>query len=914
MNKAPNNLGAFFIFNNMKIFFESVVDEIIDKINLETTYFIIPNRRSKVYLKKEILKKISSVSISPQIYSIDDFIERIADIKEATRTSQLFYLYESYMKTSNKKDFESYILFRNWANTLLNDINDVDMAMAENADVFNDLYEIQKLQSITDEKVQTALNFWKIIPKIISEFKSQLNKNNMATKGICHVNAKDNIDIFSQANKDFTFIFLGLNSLSNTEQFIINHLLENNDTKIYWDSDESFISNIEHEAGYFFRKYMLEWDYYKTNKFNWINNNFSSSKNISIYQTTKQIAQAKTAANLIEEISNKKTKQKTAIILPNQNLLIPLINSISLGIKDLSMSISNSLLNMPLTKFCINILEMYSRASKGSFYYKDVINIISSGYFNRSFENHSKSVEFVKSEIINKNIVYITQKNLLELLKTSKNQNLKDLFGCSESNIIDNIINCLDLFESNIDENSFLEQSSKIKSILLIIKNFNSKHQFSISFPSLKDFFFDIVKNQSINFYGDPSFDFHIMGLLESRGMDFDNVIICSANEGILPSNNFYSSLLPFDLRKKHNIPTIVEDDARTSYDFYHLLLRAKNIHLIYNSVAEGLDSGEKSRYIHQLEILKNKNHNVNEIISHYPFNPSQQFSEKFEKTDSLIKRLYEMSESGFSPSSLNRYIENPIRFFDEYILNVKSDEDVNERPEARGIGIIFHNTMEAIYKPYEGKKLIEKNLKRDLKNIDKLLDNEFVSEYGKNYERGSNIIIYQVLKNTINSLIQSDIKKVRKGIEIEIVGIESKLNTELVTEKSKIKYKLKGTVDRIQSENGIIKIIDYKTGSFQPYKLSFKEYEELVSKKKKEAFQLLCYCLMYDKNNEKQISLNAGIISFKNMNLGLMSLKKSNSVSFTNDELSTFKETLDKIIEEIFDTNLSFSENESLK
>ena len=131
------------------------------------------------------------------------------------------------------------------------------------------------------------------------------------------------------------------------------------------------------------------------------------------------------------------------------------------------------------------------------------------------------------------------------------------------------------------------------------------------------------------------------------------------------------------------------------------MLLRAKNIHLIYNSVAEGLDSGEKSRYIHQLEILKNKNHNVNEIISHYPFNPSQQFSEKFEKTDSLIKRLYEMSESGFSPSSLNRYIENPISFFDEYVLNIKSDEDVNERPEARGIGIIFHNTMEVISVSY---------------------------------------------------------------------------------------------------------------------------------------------------------------------------------------------------------------------
>ena len=171
-------------------------------------------------------------------------------------------------------------------------------------------------------------------------------------------------------------------------------------------------------------------------------------------------------------------------------------------------------------------------------------------------------------------------------------------------------------------------------------------------------------------------------------------------------------------------------------------------------------------------------------------------------------------------------------------------------------------------------------------------------------------MIIYKVLKNTIKKLIQTDIDKINKGIELKIIDIESKLEIDLVTEKTKIKYKLKGTVDRIQSENGDIKIIDYKTGSFESYKLSFGSYQDLIDKKKKEAFQLLCYCLMYGRNNKKSQNLNAGIISFKNLNSGLISLKKSKTENYNKGELDEFKMVLDNVVEEIFDTNLSFSEN----
>ena len=170
-------------------------------------------------------------------------------------------------------------------------------------------------------------------------------------------------------------------------------------------------------------------------------------------------------------------------------------------------------------------------------------------------------------------------------------------------------------------------------------------------------------------------------------------------------------------------------------------------------------------------------------------------------------------------------------------------------------------------------------------------------------------MIIYKVLKNTIKKLIQTDIDKINNGIKLKIIDIESKLEVNLVTEKTKIKYKLKGTVDRIQSENGDVKIIDYKTGSFEPYKLSFGSYQDLIDKKKKEAFQLLCYCLMYG-NNKKSQNLNAGIISFKNLNSGLISLKKSKTENYNQEELDKFKTVLDNVIEEIFDANLSFSEN----
>ena len=233
--------------------------------------------------------------------------------------------------------------------------------------------------------------------------------------------------------------------------------------------------------------------------------------------------------------------------------------------------------------------------------------------------------------------------------------------------IINDLLSLTDFCEAKLDMEKYYEQILSIRKVLFIIQKFNNNYNFDISLRSTKEIFNDILKNQNINIYGALNADIQIMGLLESRALEFDNVIFCSANEGILPKNNFSNSLLTYDLRKKYDIPTIDEADAREAYDFYRLMFKAKNISLIYNSVSEGVNSSEKSRFIYQLELLNNKNYEIKYYNAQFEMPKKQTIDYVFSKSSEVIKKLREISDSGFSPSSLIRYMDDPINFFDNY-------------------------------------------------------------------------------------------------------------------------------------------------------------------------------------------------------------------------------------------------------
>jgi len=893
----------------MKSFFELVVKDLISKVVFEKTFFIIPNRRSKVFLKKEILKSIKNTTLSPQILSIDDFIELISEMNESPKTTQIFNLYEAYMKVSKKKDFESYNLFRNWSNMLLDDINDVDMSLAKSNDVFKYLFEIQKLQTFSEEEGKTKLEFWKMIPQIVNEFKQILQKKDNANKGLCHLIAKENINIFSNSHSDNSFIFIGLNSLSKSEEFIINHILENNNSKIYWDCESIYLKNKNHQSGHFFRKYINNWPYYSCQPFNWKKDNLDQKKNIKIYETSKKVSQVKTVSKILKQIYSKDKDCRTAIILPESQLLRPLLNSIPNNVPGLNVSMSIPLVDLDLSGLTISIFNLYVNSKSNSFYHKDILNIISNNLFNLIFSQERKMLNEVKVSVNLNNMIYVSKKFLKKSFKSNKV--ITKLFDLNHESILYYIEELVDLYIKTENSKLSIEQANKIKQIILIIKNFNNKHSFNLSFDSLRDFYFDILKNQNLSLVGDLDSKVQIMGLLESRAIDFDKVIICSANEGILPKNSYLSTFLPYDLRKKFDLPSIEEADSRVSYDFYRLLHRANDIHITYNSSPDGIDSGEKSRFVYQLELLGNKKYDIQKFVSTFPLSDSLIQYDEYSKSELLIERLDEISNSGFSPSALKDFLDDQIRFYERYVLGINELESVIERAEHKGIGIVFHNAMEEIYRPFVGQKLIIKSLKKSIKNIDKILNLKFEDEYGKNYKYGKNIIAFKALHKNISKLIQIDIEKLNNGVEIEILVIEELFKIELETKSGK-KFYLKGKTDRIQKENGVVSVLDYKTGNVEESKLSFINNEDIIEKSKTNALQLICYALIYSAHEKYNGPIKAGIISFKHINKGVLWLNEKISRNesrnlFEKTDLKMFQSLISKVVDMIYDTNNSF-------
>ena len=892
----------------MITFYFKALKEIISKLDLEKTFFIIPNKRSKALLKNNIIDLINKPTIAPIILSVDDFTEQVSGLKESSRTNQIFDLFESYLKISDQNDIQSYSKFRSWANTLINDTNDIEMSLSSTDEVFNYLYELQKLNMINDDEKNIGL--WKLLPKIIKRFKSLQLEAGSVNKGQIHLLAKENIGDFSNAYSDYSFIFIGLNSLSKSEEFIINYLLENNRVKVFWDYDYEYLNNPLHQAGHFLRKYKKTWPHYTDNSF-LLGEDFSKErKDFLVYETAKNVAQVKTVNRILSDIYSGENNSKTAVILPRSELLTPMLNSIPSVVDDINVSMTIPLLDLPFSELSLRILNMYVNLRKKGFFYKDVQNVLSDPKLITVMDAKSSSIKDFLDSITEKNLIYVSIDKFKNEFKGSKIIDL--VFRSTKENIFKNIETLFETIMNKENNSLAIDQFNSIKQVLLIIKNFLEKQKFKMEYKDLRDFYIDMLKNQSLSLVGDINSKVQIMGLLESRGIDFDNVIICSVNEGVLPKDNFNSTFLPFDVRKKFDLPTIEDADARTAYDFYRLTHRSKKVHLIYNSNPDGLDSGEKSRYIYQLEFQKKSNYKISNISSYFPLNFEKTKQEEHVKSPETVNRLNEISKKGFTPSALKDYVEDKIRFYDKYILQIKDSESVIERAEHRGVGNIFHNTMEALYKDQEKKTLTIKSLNQILNKAEEILTQKFIEEYGKDYNYGKNIIAFQTILKNVKELINSDISKVEKGVKIKVLIIEELLTVNLKTTNSEIEFALKGKMDRVQEEDGVLHVLDYKTGNVEPNKLTFTDNEDIIQNKKTNIIQLACYNLIVSSILNINKPFKSGIISFKHINQGTLWMKEKISFKerkdvFNEEDLKNFENLVYEIVEDIHDVNSTF-------
>lgn len=916
----------------MTHFIEDVLDDLIEKnTNFSELVIILPSKRAGVFFKHHLSQKLKETIFSPEILSIETFVENLSQLKQATNLELLFRLYDSYQALTKKEDLESFDSFAKWAQILLQDFNEIDRHLIPQAQIFEYLSAIQELNHWSLQEHQTDfiknyLSFWNKLKQYYNHFTDALLQSGIGYQGIIYREAVEHLESYIQNNSK-THVFVGFNALNTAEETIIKELLHNDVANIYWDIDKTFIDDPIHDAGLFLRKHRDSWQYFSNHPFNWIGSSYTERKNIHAIGASKLVGQAKSIGVILDELIREGSDlSNTAVILGEEELLIPVLNSLPKEITALNITMGLPLKSIPLVSLFEKLFLIHKK-SDTSYYYKDVISILSHPLIHMIFDDESGNCAARIIEHIQlNNIIYMSVGDLRSIVKNHHNT-LNLLFENWENNI-DNILKTCSTIIFKIKAELDIEKSKNLLELEYLyrinvlfnqISELNSKYDYIKDVASLLLVYKELLSNETLDFKGEPLNGLQIMGMLESRVLDFETVIIASVNEGILPSGKSHNSFIPFDVKKENELPTYKEKDAVYTYHFYRLLQRAKNAYILYNTEVDSLKGGEKSRFITQLEVEGIHNMNHKYVIPKVPQIERKQQSVK--KTKAVLERLEVIAEKGFSPSSLTNYIRNPIDFYLEKVLGVKTDDDVEETVAANTLGSVIHNTLEEFYTPFIGKALTVTELKQLIPKIEVTVTHHFEDIYKKGeLKKGKNLIIFEIAKRYIYNFLTLEIAALEEGHRIEIVTIETESRVPIQIPELGFDIYLTGKVDRLDLFNGTPRVIDYKTGKVTQNQVEIVDWDDIITdySKYSKPFQLLTYAYMLSKKQQLELPAEAGIISFKNLNQGVLKFSQKPSAYsrtkdsiITEDTLKAFENQLKHLIKEICDPNIAFTEKD---
>ncbi len=904
----------------MQSFLKNVLSELYkNEINLSECVFILPNKRAGLFLKETISDTIANSIFSPEILSIDDFITTISGLSKTSNTELLFEFYSVYSSATKKEEKNEFEDFIKWARILLNDFDDIDRELCNSDAVFDYLQAINDINhwSLSDNQtsiVKNHISFWKYIKIYYTKLSEHLLTKSKGYQGLIYKEAIKNLESYIKSNNKL-HVFLGFNALHKCESIIIQQLLESQLGKIYWDIDKVNLNSEYNSSGQYINQYISSWKYYNNNDVQSISNHYSEKKNIKVIGTAKNVGQAKYIGEIINNINAKDSKKlnNTAVVIGDDKLLTPLLNSIPDNISDLNITMGLPIKFSSTASLFDNLLKLHSEKKK-SFYYKHLIAILS----------HELIAPLLSSEegdickIINRNnIVYASINTLIKHSKSNE-EILHILFqgwddtDTAISNSIQLIYRIKNYYDDRENENKIIfEYLYHFNKLFNKLKLLQEKYNHINSTKTLHNLYREIIKNEKVPFSGEPLKGLQIMGLLESRLLDFETVIISSLNEGILPLGNNASSFIPFDVRIQHKLPIYKDKDAIQSYHFYRLIQRAKNIYLLYNTEPEVINGGEISRFIRQLEIEKIHKIDHKILVAETPIIKKRIL--EIGKSPNIIKKLKEIANKGFTASMLSSYIRNPITFYYEKILEVYEDDLMEETIEYSTIGSVIHDTLEELYTPIKNKILNAEDVKEMMKIKDEIIDNHFQKKFKEgNINKGKNLIIVEICKRYIHNFLKKEIKDIEEGNEINILGIEEKFECSINLSDKMENMKIRGKIDRIDKFNGVTRIIDYKTGGqILQSNLNIKEYEDIFSDTKySNIFQLLFYCLAIEEDSKYNFPVEAGIISIRNLDNGLIKTTfKDKSKQVEAEKLKDYKKGLSKLISDILEINIPFTE-----
>lgn len=916
-------------------FLDKLSTQIIGKYgdNLQGITIVLPNKRARIFLLEALKRQLDKTVFAPAIISIEDFVQEVAGIRSMDAIELLFEFYTVYLTVTAKDKQQPFENFSNWAKILLQDFNEIDRYLLNPKHVLTYLKDIEDIKHwAVDVENRTTmiasyLEFWDQLPLYYESLYNHLLEKETGYQGLIYREAVNNINHFSNAFTGEKMVFAGFNALNAAEEKIIRHLLAAGQGEIYWDIDEVFLNDAYHDAGLFIRRFKKSWREYHTQPFEWISNEFGKQKNIKIIGTPKTVGQAKIAGEIVEQLQNEGySLDKTALVLGEENMLIPMLYSLPKTVGSLNITMGYSSRNNPAQLLIQKLFKLHTNAinrneKSYTLYYREVLDVLT----HPLVEPHSGASRLI--DTINRNNLTFFSLNKLFEIQGEAMPFFKLLFERWENDVtsilnrLSDILLMLKSFMSNDDEEDKIAKAF-LYSIFKVINKlitYSEAHPEMNSIAVLYAVYKQVIDLAEVSFEGEPLTGLQVMGVLESRVLDFDNVIITSMNEGKFPAGKVQNSFIPFDVKRELGLPTFKEKDAIYSYHFYHLLMRAKNIYLLYNTESEGLDAGERSRFLTQLEIERQPAH-ILETTIYNAYLPDKAYAPMLiPKSDKVMERLKEIATGkGFSPSALTGYIRNPIQFYYQRVLRIREVDEVEESIALNTLGTIIHGALENLYRPYIGTFLTEQNIE----NMAVLTDDEVMRQFTEVYKegeikKGRNLLAFEVAKRNVHNFLKMEKKQLTEGDAVKVLALEQTFERWLDDERLPYPVKISGNIDRVEQRNGKIRIIDYKTGKVEKNNLVLKGWDGLPSDIKNEKIiQLLTYVFMYEEE-ANGLETEAGIISFKNMKTGFMNFcykngfdKSSPSLTIVDSGmLAEFKSQLVTLITEILNPGLPFEE-----
>lgn len=888
--------------------------------SLQKCTFILPSKRSGTFLKKAISASVGKNIFSPPVWSIEDFVVQLSGLTPVSNIELLFLLYEAYTETETEHH-DDFNTFLKWGQTLLQDFNEIDRYLIPANEILNYLSSIKEINhwSLKKDKTEMVTNYlelWNNLESLYQHFTTKLLQQQMGYQGLIYRTAAKHIEGHN-TNTPGPKVFVGFNALNTAETSIIQHYLQQPDTLIYWDMDTYFYQDPVHDAGLFLRTYKKDWPYFQHQNPLGLHQTFLTPKDISITGVPKSISQAKYVGNLLHDIQKQTPEalKNAAVVLADESLLNPILHAIPESIAEVNITMGQPLNKTVLYAFFLSFLDLHLAKTNRGWFFDDLLQFFSSPFCQSiSASEPEDSVKVIQLDIQEHNRLYLSAEHLHAQVGQSRfiqNTFPKDVITPQQW-----LDSCLaitqtlkDIFQDD-QKKMELEHLYGFHTLFNQLKNQISAVDFITDLKSLKTFFQQLSAMETLDFIGEPLSGLQIMGMLESRNLDFETVIITSVNEGIIPSGKSNNSFFPYDVKRDYGLPTFKEKDAIYTYHFYRLIQRAKHVYLIYNTEPDVLEGGEKSRLISQLLTDRNIASYVTHTIAAPELLVTPHRSTQIPKSEQLIHDIKAYASRGFSPTSLTNYIRNPIDFYKRNILKVDEVNEVEETIAANTFGTIVHDSLETLYRPLIGKILTEKDLSMLQSQIPQIVASEFERQLpGVNISKGRYLLIFNVTIKYLQRFVLLELEQLKKH-QIKILALEEKYEIDLDIPGLNFPIKLKGALDRVDEVDGILRIVDYKTGRVEPGHVKIKDWDELrTNYDKSKAFQLLCYGYLYSKTHTSQ-QLKAGLYSLKNLGRGFLEFTDGSNF-ITPDTLQLFKEQLHHLIQEICNPSIPFLEKE---